>query len=72
MSANFQKPGNGQQWDSPACKLAAPFKGCKLEAEIRSAMGLSLWNNLKHNTEFCSQPMEKLHDGKDLVGEMLS
>lgn len=42
MSANFQKPGNGQQRDTPASKLAAPFKGRKLEAELRLATGLSL------------------------------
>lgn len=72
MPANFLKPGNGQQRDSPASKLAAPFKGRKLEAEIRLATGLSLSNNLKHDTEFSSQLMEKLHDGKDPAGEMLN
>ena len=72
MSANFQKPENGQQRDSPASKPAAPLKGRKLEAEIRLATGLNRWNNVKHDTEFSSQPVDKLHDGKDLAGEMLS
>lgn len=70
--SNFQKLGNDQQHDNPASKPAAPFNGCKREAEIRLATGLSLWNKLKHDTEFSSQPMEKLHDGKDPAGEMLS
>lgn len=72
MSANFQKAGNGRQHDSPASKLAAPFKGRQLEGEIRLATGLNFWNNLKHDTEFSSRPVEKLHDGKEPAGEMLS
>lgn len=67
-----QKLGNSHQCDSPASKFAAPFKGRKVEAEIRLVSGLSFWNNLKRDTEFSSQAGEELQDGKDPAGEMLS
>lgn len=35
-----------------------------MQEEIRFVTSLSLWNNLKHDTEFSSQPVKKIHDGK--------
>lgn len=32
---------------------------------MRFVTSLSVWNNLKHDTEFSPQPAEKIHDGKN-------
>lgn len=52
-----------------ASNLVAQLEGHKYKTEIRFAMGLSCWSSLKH--QITCNLVEKLHDGKDLVGEML-
>lgn len=67
MYTKLEMPSNVK-----ASNLAAQLEGHKYKTEERLAMGLSCWSNLKHQTEITCHLVEKLHDGKDLVGEMLS